>query len=328
MELLNDRIREQLIADILTGRFAPGGRFPTEQETAERFNASRVTVRSAYGALEQAGIIIRRKRSGTTVADTFNNVGEEIRTVAAVVPLRDPFARVFLETFCSEAAERNAMVLLEPDSSDGNAQNRAIFRLAANGVRNLVVWGLDRRLDFELVTRLRVLGVSLIFFDRILPGSVADYVGLDNRDAIRALLEAARADGFDRFAYFDTALDVDSNRERRKAFLEFSGEPESSVVEISSPQDIAKFFRAEERKAVLCVNDPLALTAAPLLPSGCRLYSVDGTAEALAAGIVSYRQPMRKMAAACFSALEKQRRSGANWKAGERRFPGEVLRPC
>lgn len=327
MELLNDRIREQLIADILAGLFPPGGRFPTEQETAERFNASRVTVRSAYGALEEAGIIIRRKRSGTTVAETFNTAGEVIRTVAAVVPLRDPFARVFLETFCSEAAGRNAMVLLEPDSSDGSAQNRAIFRLAANGVRNLVVWGLDRRLDFELFTRLRVLGVSLVFFDRIFPGAVADYVGLDNRDAIRALLDAARADGFRKFAYFDTDLDVDSNRERRKAFLEFSGEPESSVVETTAPEGMAGFFRAGERKAILCVNDPRALAAAPLLPPECRLYSVDGTPEALASGIVSYRQPMRKMAAACFAALEKQRRGGANWQARELRFPGEVLRP-
>ena len=55
MTQLTEQIRQQLVTDILEGRYVPGSAFPTELETAERFRASRVTVRRAYGALEEAG---------------------------------------------------------------------------------------------------------------------------------------------------------------------------------------------------------------------------------------------------------------------------------
>ena len=65
MTQLTEQIRQQLVTDILEGRYVPGSAFPTELETAERFRVSRVTVRRAYGALEEAGIIVRRRRVGT-----------------------------------------------------------------------------------------------------------------------------------------------------------------------------------------------------------------------------------------------------------------------
>ena len=43
----------------------------------------------------------------------------------------------------------------------------------------------------DLCLRLRILGVNLTFFDQIDPGKIADYVCLDNHDAVIALLDQA-----------------------------------------------------------------------------------------------------------------------------------------
>lgn len=47
----------QIRAAILSGRFRPGDRLPTERELAQQFGVSRVTVRDALRALEAGGLI-------------------------------------------------------------------------------------------------------------------------------------------------------------------------------------------------------------------------------------------------------------------------------
>ncbi|MGF0038941.1 winged helix-turn-helix domain-containing protein [Victivallis vadensis] len=104
MTQLTEQIRQQLVTDILEGRYVPGSAFPTELETAERFRVSRVTVRRAYGALEEAGIIVRRRRVGTVVNDRFAAATGPIRVLGAILPLNDSFSRDFLKTICAEAS--------------------------------------------------------------------------------------------------------------------------------------------------------------------------------------------------------------------------------
>jgi GntR family transcriptional regulator len=56
--------------EIVSGRWAPGHRLPSEPEIARRFGLSRTTIRQALGRLEQEGLITRRKGHGTFVAET------------------------------------------------------------------------------------------------------------------------------------------------------------------------------------------------------------------------------------------------------------------
>jgi DNA-binding FadR family transcriptional regulator len=58
---------ERLLQAIKLGVVAPGGRLPAERELANRFNVSRVTLREAIRALQQAGYVeSRRGRYGGT----------------------------------------------------------------------------------------------------------------------------------------------------------------------------------------------------------------------------------------------------------------------
>jgi GntR family histidine utilization transcriptional repressor len=66
---------------ILSGRWAPGHRVPTETELTKRYSCARMTVSKALSSLAHAGLIERRRRLGTFVAVP--------RRQAAVLEVRD-----------------------------------------------------------------------------------------------------------------------------------------------------------------------------------------------------------------------------------------------
>lgn len=62
------QIADRLRDEIVTRRFEPSGRLPTESAIGTRFGVSRVTVRLALDRLEAEGLIERRKGKGTFTA--------------------------------------------------------------------------------------------------------------------------------------------------------------------------------------------------------------------------------------------------------------------
>ena len=314
--LLTEEIYQALFLAVLTGEFKPGERFLTEQEAMTRFGASRITIRRAFARLEENRIISRRTKVGGVVNSAFGAAEGALRTVGALVPIRDPFAREFLHTLCEESARRDAITTLEPAES-GEEQNRAVMRLVLHGVRDLVVWGIDRTLDFDLFLRLRILGVNLVFFVRILPGTIADYVALDNAEALRRLTTLARKRGIERIYFADPGkLDIDTSCERREFCYRYCVE---NKIDFSA--ELPAVF--PPKSAIFAVNDPAALSC---VGYNVPIFSIDGTPEAAKAGIISLRQPMAELAKACFRSLREQRKLGNHWQAQEYRIPAERLK--
>jgi GntR family transcriptional regulator len=66
-----ERLRDELLAELLDGTHPSGVKLPNEDELAERFGVSRATVREAVGGLVEAGYLTRRHGSGTYVAATL-----------------------------------------------------------------------------------------------------------------------------------------------------------------------------------------------------------------------------------------------------------------
>lgn len=64
---LADRVYSDILARIVKGEFAEGQKLLTEQALAERFAASRPTIREALSRLRADGIIATRQGSGTRV---------------------------------------------------------------------------------------------------------------------------------------------------------------------------------------------------------------------------------------------------------------------
>jgi DNA-binding GntR family transcriptional regulator len=67
-------IRTELESRIQSGDLTPGARLPTEAELQRTYEVSRATAQKALNELAQAGLVVRRKRTGTHVAEGARQV--------------------------------------------------------------------------------------------------------------------------------------------------------------------------------------------------------------------------------------------------------------
>lgn len=65
---LYERIRKNIEDKILTGVWAPGHRIPFERDLMAQYGCARMTVNRAIASLVDAGLIVRRRRVGSFVA--------------------------------------------------------------------------------------------------------------------------------------------------------------------------------------------------------------------------------------------------------------------
>jgi len=106
---LHRRIYADLEGRILSGDLSPGDRIPFEHELTERYNCSRMTVSKAISELAGRGLVTRRRRAGTFVAQP--------KAHAAVLAIPDLRAEVI------ERGQAYAYVLLarierEPEGAE------------------------------------------------------------------------------------------------------------------------------------------------------------------------------------------------------------------
>jgi GntR family histidine utilization transcriptional repressor len=116
---LHQRILSDIREKILSGAWAPGHRIPFEHELTAQYNCSRMTVNKALSQLAKAGLIERRRRSGSFV--------RQPQSQAAVLELHD--IRIEVEALgLPYRYER-----LERLNRRSSAEDRALLGLSAPG---------------------------------------------------------------------------------------------------------------------------------------------------------------------------------------------------
>ena len=89
MNSLDARIRADLEGRIRSGEWRPGARLPTEHALMASYGCARMTVNKALTAMAQAGLIERRKKAGTFVAQPpVRTAVIEIPDIPAVIAAR------------------------------------------------------------------------------------------------------------------------------------------------------------------------------------------------------------------------------------------------
>lgn len=99
------QLSQILRSDILTGRIKPGERVDAEVRLAERHGISVIPVRQALRALEQEGLIVRHRGSGTYVSETPHSFKQ------AVTSLETLYSREFTKP--AVIMERGAVAMPE-----------------------------------------------------------------------------------------------------------------------------------------------------------------------------------------------------------------------
>jgi DNA-binding LacI/PurR family transcriptional regulator len=337
MSGLTAAVREKIIGKILCGEFLPGEKLPAERDFALENSISRITVRRAFAELESAGIIVRKRPSGTYVADTFRAHSRELESIGLVTSLPHEFSGRFVESVSRVCENQDILLALGiPQDEKASTQAEIACRMASRGVKNIIVWGAEKSGNEPIFERLRILGVNMVFFDQTIPGDFADFVGLDNESAVNTLCETAVNDGCEKLIFINFSdLDIDSNFEREKAFEKYISRSGINGkvcrckrnMTLAEKKEFLQTLSAEgEKYGIIGVNSQVIKRLFPENPCDHALYCVDCLPELSDLNTVCYAQPIADMAACAVEMLKNQCRKGTKWQRSIRRFTGEIVR--
>lgn len=312
--------RNQVFRDILYGNYKIGEKLPTEREIAETNNISRITVRRAFNELEANGILERIQGSGTFVAEHQSANQNSGKLIALLSNVGDEFALGFIKAIERELAKNGEFMILRLTDDSPELEENAALDLVASGIKNLIIWPSGENFHAQTFERLRVLGVNMVFFDRMIPEEYADYVGLDNVDAIKQLFNySANAS---KVAFVSHAsINFDSDKMREIAFNKEckKRKVDGKVFYIADSIGPEMISELKQYEAILCVNDEMALRIMEIIPDAVVL-GIDGLTKL----VTSYAQPLDLMAKQVVNLLHSQRNFGDKWQASKVFIKGAV----
>ena len=181
-------VRTRICRMIYKDIYRDGENIPPERKLAEDLGVSRVTVRKALKLLEEEHIIERIQGSGTRVALEYGARTGNMDIITLVAPAQNAFFSRFIDAFQTTAEEMDSLVLFKQKSSRQSLEE-CLFRIYEKDLRNVVLWLEDMEISYEALRKLRGLGMNIVLFDSIRKNSYADAVCLDNRGAVRRLME-------------------------------------------------------------------------------------------------------------------------------------------
>lgn len=185
---LHVQLRTQMRQLILSGRWAPGGAVPSENQLAKNLNISRTTVRLALQQLELEGLIARVPGKGTFVAHRSGDAGNHL--IAFVTCGFDDAEALDLLKGAELEARANGYGIVFSHVRNTRDEIPVLKRLQEDGTAGALLWP---NLDESMAAQRRLDGyqqiqLPLVLIDRDIPGLERDYVTSDNIAGARALM--------------------------------------------------------------------------------------------------------------------------------------------
>ena len=250
------RVREALRAQIADGRLAPGTQLPPEHRLPRIFKVSELTIRRALGDLVREGWIVRRRGSGSFVADRRHPPllpGRTLRLgILAARPItsdwlaRGPLDQITqgvlnewgLGTLAPErlnlssprasasawrAPERNVSVELLGETPETDLRHPPLNAVRERHFDGLITQSI---VEESWLEELLALGIPTVVADFSKPrfGRLADQVFFDPQEGYSAAVRYLAAQGFRRIHFVGCveSAPAPSARLSREEWLEFS----------------------------------------------------------------------------------------------------------
>lgn len=188
---------ENIRREIHEGKYQTGDKLMSENQLSAQYGFSRQTVRQALGILEQEGVLIRRRGSGTYIARGGQT--RKTRTIGVITTyITDYIFPTIVRGIEEELTSSGYHLSLGVTRNRVETEAQLLRSFIESGVDGLIVEGTKTALpnpNIDLYSKLQSMGVPCVFFNgyyREMPGSV--YVVTDDRqagfDAVRKLLGA------------------------------------------------------------------------------------------------------------------------------------------
>ncbi len=211
-----EEIARSIQTDIDKGAFLPGDRLLSETELAAQWGVCRMTAHRAMVELHQKGLVIRKRRLGTVVAEKGL---ERPKIVAMLFFHTNDFPQVeYIQGI--RAGLPDAWDLLFCDTHNDPAREADYLRRMQGQADAIICYPTCDPKNTVLLQQIIAAGKPLVCVDRIPEGLSADAVMTDNFGSTRTALQCLQQQGHRNIAFFGyQELEVSSVRERYGAYL-------------------------------------------------------------------------------------------------------------
>lgn len=304
------RALEEGIAD---GTFPQGSKLPSENELSQQYKISRQTVRQAVAKLENAGMVERRRGSGTYVSGKGKAAPPSMNVAVVTTYIDEYIFPSILRGIEQELSKSGYSPIIMPTHNRIEEERRVLQSCLAKDVDGLLVEGTKTALpnpNLDLYRTLFEKGLPVVFFngyyaqlspciyvvadDKTGGYQAAEYLLQKGHRHLAGIFKSDDIQGHERYAGFMQALiDQGASLPDERVFW-YTTETKESVF---SPQ---MFSVLEACTAVVCYNDEIAIQLEVLLraqgtqiPQDLAIVSFDNSAYSDMAGvkITSFSHP-------------------------------------
>jgi DNA-binding LacI/PurR family transcriptional regulator len=274
-------IFEKLHGEILSHRYKPGARLPSEAELVRRFGASRMTVLKAIKELQALGIVNRRVGSGTYVANLASPGSRVFGLLIPALGQTEIFEAICQGMMLLPKASQHSLLWGHSVSSDCQSEEAA-WKLCQQYISQRVAGVFFAPIEYsasrhetnrKIAAALDRANIPIVLLDRCISPypkrARYDLVGIDNHRAAYIATEHLIKAGARRIVFFarlDSAPTVEARisgyREVLAANAKTAGR---GSVSLGDPSDLAlveSILKKDKPDAFLCAND---LTAGNLM---------------------------------------------------------------
>lgn len=216
---LHVQLRTQMRQLILSGRWAPGGSVPSENQLARNLNISRTTVRLALQQLELEGLIARIPGKGTFVANRSGDAAN--RLIAFVTCGFDDAEALDLLKGAELEARANGYGIVFSHIRHSRDEVQVLKRLQDDGTAGALLWpSLDESISAQRrIDGYRQIQMPIVLIDRSIEGLEHDFVTSDNVAGMRTLVQHLVELGHERIVFLSHPLmTIGPVAERYKAY--------------------------------------------------------------------------------------------------------------
>ena len=198
-ETLYNKVYNDLIANIQSGKLKVGDKLPTEMELTEIYGVSRITVAHALKNLADANLIYRVKRSGTFVNGKHN------RNAPLIVPVILPFVEDLNEIMTgiqNTALTFNTFTPFYNSKNNLERERKIVNEVLSLNPDGIIVYPCDSIENIDLYAELLARNIPIVCLDRPVEGLETPLVTTKNADCMCRIIDRLASLGHKRIGFF------------------------------------------------------------------------------------------------------------------------------
>lgn len=260
-EKLYKIVYNDIIRKIKDGTIGIGDKLPTTKELAGQYGVSVVTIENALHRLQKMNIVYSVRKGGTIVNGKKSQPSQKI--IGCILPNSSPDCMAIFDSVCVTALLNNCFVKCMDTKNDPRKEREFLEEILSGDFSGVIIYAAYSTTNIELVSKIRIAGIPIVFVDTAIEGIPAPLVTSDAISGEKYLVDYLVSKGHRKIAFFEWGRNVTpAERLRFEGFCRALLENRIPVSDkfIYTPtrgNNFLKWYEGLEDKptAVVCSND-------------------------------------------------------------------------